>query len=241
MSCSAFCFSFSPSLPFGFEYYKKSMIIVVVNACQFRDAALAYIIEINQANKKHPDSMSVLQTLFNKYGTIRTNNTPLQVIELGSGCGIVGIMTAHAVPRCSVLLTDLEEVHDIVKQNVEMANLAKGSDVTFEVLDWDQELPEGIITRRHDLILVSDCTYNPDSFNSLIATITALAKASPGAAVLVALKRRHETEGAFFHLMHDADFFIKEHSTIALPDLSVEDSTVSIEIYAFYHHGHASS
>lgn len=130
----------------------------------------------------------------------------LQVLELGTGCGVVGIAMAQMVPRCSVHITDLEEAREIVGRNVDSATLAPGSTVYFEVLDWDEELSGEVSSRRHDLIVVSDCTYNADSMPALVCTLRSLSNCSPGCPVLIALKRRHESEEVFFGLMEEARF-----------------------------------
>jgi predicted nicotinamide N-methyase len=161
---------------------------------------------------------------------------PLGVIELGSGCGIVGIALASTMPRCSVTLTDLPEVHDIVTRNIKAAHPAAGSTIDFRVLDWDQP-DEGVCSQLIDLILVSDCTYNADSLPSLIQTIDALVQVSADALILVALKRRHDSEAVFFDLMRDAAFSSLEHDTISLPSPYAEQDGEpqgdTIEIYTF--------
>ncbi|KKA18344.1 hypothetical protein T310_7710 [Rasamsonia emersonii CBS 393.64] len=161
----------------------------------------------------------------------------LRVVELGSGCGIVGIALAEMMPRCAVTLTDLPEVDDIVARNIKAAHPARGSTIDFRVLDWDQAPGEDVFSQPVDLVLVSDCTYNADSLPSLVRMIDALVRRSSNALVLVALKRRHDSEAVFFDLMHDAALSTLERDTIALPspyadgDEDLQENT--IEIYLF--------
>ncbi|THC93077.1 hypothetical protein EYZ11_007443 [Aspergillus tanneri] len=145
-------------------------------------------------------------------------STPLHVIELGSGCGIVGIALAQLLPQCTVLLTDLPEVEEIVTQNVASAKqVPSSSAVQFRTLDWDEKPPDNLLDGSIDLILVSDCTYNADSLPSLVSMLHQLVQMAPDAIVLVALKRRHESETVFFDLMHSARLSTLHQDSIHLP------------------------
>jgi hypothetical protein len=88
-----------------------------------------------------------------------------QILELGSGCGVVGLSLAQTVPGARVLLTDLPEAEEIVERNITQAQLAEGATVAFRELDWDAELPVDLRTpsNKLDLVLAADCTYNSDS------------------------------------------------------------------------------
>jgi len=89
----------------------------------------------------------------------------LRVLELGTGCGVVGIALAHILQDATVLVTDLPEVTEIIQRNVSCAKPAAGSSIRFEKLDWDSVLPSSLTTdaMTFDLVLAADCTYNPDS------------------------------------------------------------------------------
>ncbi|KMQ47238.1 S-adenosyl-L-methionine-dependent methyltransferase [Trichophyton rubrum] len=165
---------------------------------------------------------------------IRQNNNKshFNVIELGAGCGIVGIALAQSLTDCSVLLTDLEEVRDIVSRNINMSNPAAGSKIDFQVLDWETSIPSRVSEQQYDLIVVSDCTYNADSLPALVDTMAALVERSPQAAIIVALKRRHESEAVFFELMHRARLDVCSKTRIQLPSVC-SDERVDIEIYCF--------
>lgn len=150
---------------------------------------------------------------------------------MGSGCGIVGIALAELLPQCSVLLTDLPEVEEIVTQNITVAKPAPDSTLEFQTLDWDENLPDTLSDDTVDLILVSDCTYNADSLPALVSVLDRLVQMSPAAIVLVALKRRHESETVFFELMESAQLSTNHQDTIQLP--SQHDQSDQIELYCF--------
>ncbi|KAJ5170464.1 uncharacterized protein N7500_003247 [Penicillium coprophilum] len=154
---------------------------------------------------------------------------PLQVVELGAGCGIVGISLATMLPNCSVILTDLPEVEDIVTRNINATQLATMSSLHYQNLDWDDP-PDELCSRPIELILVSDCTYNADSLPALVSTLDRLVRTSPLAIILVALKRRHDSETVFFDLMTSAGFTAVQDS-IEIP--SQYDEVDEIEFYCY--------
>ncbi|KAL1961012.1 hypothetical protein VTO42DRAFT_4900 [Malbranchea cinnamomea] len=184
------------------------------------DAALACVMGIHRSVTGRGDSGTVpaLRALVDD----RDGRSRRSVIELGTGCGIVGIALAQMVPRCSVYLTDLEEARPMVRRNVECATLAPGSTVQFDVLDWDEELRADVRGRHHDLVVVSDCTYNADRMPSLVRTLQALGRSSPRGWVLVALKRRHDSEAVFFTLMAAAGFRVHGNPATLLDDGRIE-------------------
>ena len=168
-------------------------------------------------------------------------STPLRVLELGAGCGIVGLALAQMRADTHAVLTDLPEAMDILSLNIAAACRANGSHVEPLPLDWDAELPKSVWERRFELVLVSDCTYNADSLPALVRTLGAVVQeekevAEKGSLVLVAMKVRHESEKVFFELMASAGFAQVEHWSIGLPDTSrgaVGRSVDVVEIYAF--------
>jgi predicted nicotinamide N-methyase len=89
------------------------------------------------------------------------------VLELGTGCGIVGMTLAALIPNSYVTLTDLPEARDIVERNIASTDLRNGSTLTFQELDWDADLPAWFTLSQEkvktELVLASDCTYNADS------------------------------------------------------------------------------
>ncbi|RDI79948.1 hypothetical protein Vi05172_g10048 [Venturia inaequalis] len=156
----------------------------------------------------------------------------LHVIELGSGCGIVGITLAQTVPDCHVLLTDLPEAAEIAQKNINNVFPAMGSAVSFQPLNWDNPLPKTIQAKTYDLIMLVDCTYNSDSSPALVRTLSALQKKSPKAVILVAMKIRHSSEDIFFDLMKQAMFIEASHMKIQLP---VSDEVgEKVEVYVFH-------
>lgn len=188
-----------------------------------RDAALASIIFLNQSITGTTTAIPLLNQL------LKPRGSALQAVELGAGCGIVGIALATMLEHCNVLLTDLPEVEKIVMRNIDEAHLKPSSSVRYQNLDWDEPPPD-LCSQPIDLILVSDCTYNADSLPTLVSVLDRLVRTSPDALILVALKRRHESEAIFFDLMKDAAF-IAQQTTVPLP--SQHDQSDTIELYCY--------
>ncbi|KAI8633521.1 hypothetical protein F5Y19DRAFT_244678 [Xylariaceae sp. FL1651] len=121
----------------------------------------------------------------------------INILELGSGVGILGITIASILPEAAaaqgktlstatVLLTDLEEAEERARSNIAIAeakisNVYSGDTiptVKYENLNWD-EGREGrfgslAAATPWDLIVLSDCTYNVDSLPALVGTLSAL-------------------------------------------------------------------
>ncbi len=160
----------------------------------------------------------------------------LNVIELGSGCGLVGIALASVQPKCHILLTDLPDAMNILDYNISRSRPASGSKIEHMVLDWADKLPAAITLENYDLILVSECTYNEVSIPALVTTLSALAARSPDALIVLATKVRHFSEAVFFDLMSDAGFEELERISIALPDpQKKKDDEIleSVDVYCF--------
>ncbi len=177
------------------------------------------------------DTKNELSDLINQ-DAIQCRDRPLNVIELGSGCGLVGIAFAQTVPRCEVVLTDLPEAEDLIGSNLSLMTPADRPAARFEVLKWEDDLPPGIRGKSFDLVLVADCTYNPSSAPALVKTLDALASQSTSTRIVVATKVRHPSEAVFFDLMAAAGMEQTGCTSVllptAMPDVS---STVDIHIF----------
>jgi len=119
------------------------------------------------------------------------------VLELGSGCGMVGLVAAAAGAK-HVVLTDTEEAIDHLQMNA-VANVQLGhvpdNVVDVQALEWGSD---GSFSRgQFSLILVSDCVYMPHLFSKLANTLRLLA--DKNTSILLAHQwRNREAEQAFF-------------------------------------------
>ncbi|TVY41355.1 UPF0665 family protein [Lachnellula occidentalis] len=162
----------------------------------------------------------------------------LAVIELGAGCGIVGITlcTLFKQQISQILLTDLPEASEILTQNLS-SNLSS-KNISHQVLDWSSPLPQNVRETQWDMAVVADCTYNPDVVPDLVQTLRRLGEARARASasrqmlVLLAMKVRHDSEMVFFELMAEAGFVVREKCTLPLPVLGGEDEEIEIFVFA---------
>lgn len=130
--------------------FKHSLTIID----RLRDAGVTLSCHINDLLDVHTSLATALLPP-NRTGALR-------VLELGTGCGIVGIAIAQVISNSQVLLTDLAEAREIVDRNLRQAKLAKGSTIAFQELDWVDD-SSASLQSSYDLVLAADCTYNPDS------------------------------------------------------------------------------
>ncbi len=132
----------------------------------------------------------------------------------GSGTGASAITLAHILSasasqrKVKILATDLPSAIPILERNIE-SNAVSSPSVRIEAtpLDWtasESERQEWIQAhlfeapdRRPDLVLVADCTYNPEYFEPLCSTIKALRPR----ACLLAKKHRHVGEDELYDVL----------------------------------------
>lgn len=156
----------------------------------------------------------------------------LNVLELGAGCGIVGISLAIGFADVKkLLLTDLPEATEIIQKNISSMYLP--SSLKHQVLDWSSPLPSNVSDTKWDLVVVADCTYNPDVVPDLVQTLKRLAEGNKYVVVLLAMKVRHESEMVFFDLMKTSGFDMKEKCKIPLPVLGGEDEEIEIFLFGY--------
>lgn len=199
-------------------------------ACHIWDAGVGLAAFFDKTIAMQYDSLPLLDSTLSS-----ATYKKLHVLELGTGCGIVGISLAQLVPDCEVTLTDLAPAREIAQKNIEAMNPAMSSRATFVPLDWDEPLPKPVRERQYDMIIISDCTYNPDSSPALVNTLKALTARSPKAIIVLAMKVRHESEAIFFDLMNQGGFVKAITTQQPLPRDDADFELASkIDIYIFH-------
>ncbi|KAL3420592.1 upf0665 family protein c [Phlyctema vagabunda] len=154
----------------------------------------------------------------------------LKVLELGAGCGIVGITLSQLYANnTQTTLTDLPEASEILSQNIAQCNLPH---LKSCILDWSLPLPPHISSEAWDLVLVADCTYNPDVVPHLVRTLQSVVQQRRECLIVLAMKVRHVSELVFFDLMCERGFVVKERVRIPLLVLGQEDEEVEILSFA---------
>ncbi|KAG8449186.1 hypothetical protein GDO86_016023 [Hymenochirus boettgeri] len=90
-----------------------------------------------------------------------------RVLELGAGTGIVGIMAATL--GANVTVTDLEDVQDLMKLNIQCNNHLITGSCQAKVLKWGEKAEE--FMPNPDYILMADCIYYEESLDPLLKTL----------------------------------------------------------------------
>ncbi|KAI4169243.1 MAG: hypothetical protein LQ343_005831 [Gyalolechia ehrenbergii] len=165
------------------------------------------------------------------------------ILELGTGCGLVGLVLGSLMQNSRLILTDVDEGSlKLATENAQKTREIFNSVWECRFLDWKEPRKftfDGNLT----FIVASDCTYNPDSIPHLVQTIADLAqrsvethKEAPSPQVIVSTKRRHPSEAIFFELMSKSGFEQKEHTTVSVHDQyreSVGQDIGIVDIYIF--------
>lgn len=157
---------------------------------------------------------------------IASDKKHIKVLELGCGIGVLGITVAavlHQIakvqgckdPTMEVLLTDVDDAKARASSNIATAaeRIHRGGEesnvkLAYETLDWNhgQHGQFGpLASQQWDFVILSDCTYNVDSFPALVGTLNAvhaqnckLAQSVVRTRVLLATKPRHKSEDMLF-------------------------------------------
>lgn len=210
------------------------------------DSIARHLWDGSQALAQHIDETISLQTASSplpllEYVLVSATYRRLHAIELGCGCGSVGISLAQSIPDCDILLTDLPEAKELVEKNIERMNPAINSRVRFDALDWEAPLSESARNRSNDLIIVSECTYNADTLQALVNTLSVLVTRSPKAMIVVSTKTRHDSEKAFFDMMRTAGFIQDCSTRLPLsgePGSGYADWATDVGLHVFHGRGH---
>lgn len=139
---------------------------------------------------------------------LRSIDQPLRVLELGSGCGLLGIAVA-ALGEYVVLTDPAVDIQDSVsattldrlRENIELNDVADRA-VAHKLL-WgdDDDIAAISMLGPFDLILGCDLLYNTESHPALINTLRKLATHSNlNAPAYLAYPQRHPGEDEFFDL-----------------------------------------
>jgi len=161
---------------------------------------------------------------------------PIRILELGSGCGLLGIGLA-ATCNAEVVLTDpalpvafaddepLGNTLEWLAMNVELNRDAVGSRASVEKLTWGDSDDMEALRRKHpagfDLVVGSDLLYNPDSYGALIKTAQTFARRQ----VIFGFPTRFGSEQQrFFEAVASAGQ-LEVAETLSLPPVSERDET----------------
>ncbi|KUF90796.1 hypothetical protein AM588_10002813 [Phytophthora nicotianae] len=104
------------------------------------------------------------------------------VLELGAGPGAVGLALASVCEVSSLLLTDLESVVPLTRDNARLAaqqhasiaTLIASNHLDVQPLCWGEPLDNTIVSGPVDVVVASDCLYESVSHSGLLSTLLEL-------------------------------------------------------------------
>ncbi|KAL8730040.1 MAG: hypothetical protein Q9166_004364 [cf. Caloplaca sp. 2 TL-2023] len=172
----------------------------------------------------------------------KSDGAPFNILELGTGCGTVGLALGIR-SDCHFILTDEDdEALKFAKHNARQSRETFNPVWECRTLNWSE--PHRFkLDRPLDFIVASDCIYNSDSIPNLVKTMSdlvrqsnALETGSSPPKIIVGTKVRHSSEAAFFDLMQASGFEQKEHANIPVQDRyrkSVGQELEAVDIYVF--------
>lgn len=144
---------------------------------------------------------------------IRTNDQYngkfTNILELGSGTGLVGLAIAslrREQKDLKVWVTDQENMISLMNQNIALNDLE--DTVKAEVLNWGDELPAYATENKIDVVLAADCVYLEAAFPLLEKTLLDLTAVENPPLVLMSYKKRRKADARFFK--HMKKFFVFE-------------------------------
>ncbi|KAI9088940.1 hypothetical protein K1719_029219 [Acacia pycnantha] len=164
--------------------------------------------------------------------SVDANRRPLNILELGSGTGIVGIVAAITL-GANVTATDLPHVVPNIQFNANANAGVLASDggvVNVAPLRWGHADDVEVIGRDFDLILASDVVYHDHLYEPLLQTLS----------MLLLGDRRKKTMFVMAHLRRwkkESVFFKKARKLFNVDVLHLdnpcEGSRVGVVVYRF--------
>ncbi|KAF8935214.1 putative methyltransferase-domain-containing protein [Dissophora ornata] len=188
--------------------------------------------------------------------TSTTGQQAINVLELGSGTGIVGLavarmLSAKGMKGSKVVLTDKENVVPLLQRNVEK-NASSGIDIEARVFDWEAvsgikvntpadvvadsatttaaAVPgfQDLLALEWDLVILSDAIWVPALYPPLISTINAIITPGNKTQLITAFEKRNFSE--------EMEFFAMLGKTFRFRDIKPEEQDSnyqSEDIYLF--------
>jgi hypothetical protein len=135
--------------------------------------------------------------LYTEEGAAASQPERLQVLELGSGCGLLGMGLA-ATGLVDVVLTDHPHAMEWLSSNVELNRDIVREHARVAPLEWanDQHAMqlEAQLTRPFDLIVGSDILYDHATHANLVETMRRFAQPANAAPIYLAYPKRSDED-----------------------------------------------
>lgn len=210
-------------------------------------AAVSFLTQVHDGKEDALRMMPAVSSLIRPDGP-----RPLNILELGCGVGVLGIglagllslsSTPEAAQECHFLMTDVPEAEERALANIRLFQQSQEKEgrpipvIQYENLDWEEGrqglFSESVRSKRWDLVILSDCTYNTDTIPALVETLSQLHSlvTSHGSGmaplqVFLATKQRHSSEQAVFDVLGSKGWSVAEKAVVELHGLPQEAEDV---------------
>ncbi|KAJ2413660.1 hypothetical protein H4218_004912 [Coemansia sp. IMI 209128] len=125
--------------------------------------------ELGQTGGVLWNSSVLLSEYFARRSISNWDLSTLNIVELGSGCGLVGI-ALHRLGAKRVVVTDQRRMMKVLTKNVDRAR-SKGQLFATEY-DWDKGSEDmSVLSEPVDLVVVSDCVYHEEVVPMLVGAM----------------------------------------------------------------------
>lgn len=124
-------------------------------------------------------------------------------------------------------MTDLPLAKEIAEKN-----LKDQQQVVFQVLDWNEDIPADISSQHFDIIVVADCMYNSDAAPALVSVIAKLLKGMPETTLVIAHKKRHDSEEEFLHLLKESGVAMVGQTRVDIGEEYTDLEPEGVDLYA---------
>ncbi|CEM39388.1 unnamed protein product [Vitrella brassicaformis CCMP3155] len=157
-----------------------------------------------------------------------------RIVELGCGCGLVGVAAAIS-GATSVCVTDLASVVDAITSPTVEANRSliqhRGGHIEARACEWgDTDVSAfGDV----DVLLGSDLVYWPRLYEPLLTTVSAFFRANPRCVVLLGMERRWKSDARFVRLARSKFGMDTELLRCEANPAGIKGRKIVLKVYGF--------
>ncbi|WVQ70537.1 hypothetical protein IAR50_000056 [Cryptococcus sp. DSM 104548] len=132
-----------------------------------------------------------------------------KILELGSGTGLVGLVTAMIEPSSEIWITDQAPLLDLMETNTRSNLGEENSTVHVAEFNWGEPVSSSIPIEDIEVVLAADCVYSEPAFPLLVQTLCDVAPLGKNIEILFSYNKRRKADKKFFAML-------KKHFTKAV-------------------------
>ncbi|ODO10424.1 hypothetical protein I350_01019, partial [Cryptococcus amylolentus CBS 6273] len=135
-----------------------------------------------------------------------------KILELGSGTGLVGLVTAMLEPSSEIWITDQAPLLELMETNTRL-NLGEDHDsVHVTEFNWGESVSSDIPIEDIEVVLAADCVYFEPAFPLLVQTLCDVAPLGKTIEILFSYNKRRKADKKFFAMLkkHFTNAFVED-------------------------------